>query len=62
MKWAEGRTTIFGYRSAAGKRRDAARAELPASPYSDELPKDAYITRSNSDSNSAEVEPVKEIQ
>ncbi|GAA5833546.1 hypothetical protein JCM5353_007957 [Sporobolomyces roseus] len=28
MKWSEGRTTIFGYKSAAGHRRDARRQQL----------------------------------
>lgn len=31
MKWQEGRTTLFGIKSAAGKRRDAARLEKVAS-------------------------------
>lgn len=41
MKWSEGRVTLFGIQSAAGKRRDA-RAALKAQKGGDQQSTDEY--------------------
>lgn len=56
MKWKEGRLSFFGYKSAAGKRRELAASAPSSSPCSEKLEKDASLARSDSD----DAEPVKE--
>lgn len=51
MKWKEGRTSLFGYKSAAGKRREVARAENASGAYHDELHKGDSLSAAGSHSN-----------
>jgi hypothetical protein len=51
MKWKEGRTSLFGYKSAAGKRRDVARAEKASGTYHEELHKGDSHSADGSHSN-----------
>lgn len=60
MKWSEGRTSIFGFKSAAGKRRVIARAEKASGVYAGQLDKEDSLGHSNSHSNSQEGGETKE--